>query len=146
MDEAALVAKLKLIEALFAGAKTPGERSAAGEARERIRARLGETERVDQPIEYKFRMADAWSRRLFVALLRRYEIRPYRYKRQRHTTVMAKVSASFVDEILWPQFTELDRELRSHLGEVTDRIVSQAVHDNCAEAEEIDQAAIDGPG
>ncbi len=42
-------------------------------------------------------MGDMWSRKVFVALLRRYGIRPYRYKRQRYTTVMAKVSKKFVD-------------------------------------------------
>ncbi len=48
-------------------------------------------------------MPDMWPRRVFVALLRRYGIRPYRYRRQRYTTVMAKVSQRFVDDTLWPQ-------------------------------------------
>ena len=35
--------KLRKIEALFAGAATPGEKAAAGAAAERIRERLGQT-------------------------------------------------------------------------------------------------------
>jgi hypothetical protein len=35
--------KLRKIEALFAGAATPGEKAAAGAAAERIRQRLGQT-------------------------------------------------------------------------------------------------------
>ena len=41
-------------------------------------------------------MADDWSRQLFLALLRRYELKPYRYRGQRYTTVMVKVPKKFV--------------------------------------------------
>ena len=101
-DQDRLIAKLRRIEALFAGAKTDGERNAAAGGRERIRARLRELERVDAPVEYRFSVPDSWSKMLLVALLRRYGIRPYRYHRQRRTTVMARVSKQFVDEILSP--------------------------------------------
>ena len=90
MDEAKLIEKLRLIEALFAGASTPGEREAAAQARERIRARL-EAMKVEEPeVEYRFSLADGWSRRVFVALLRRYGLRPYRYPRQKRNTVMSR--------------------------------------------------------
>jgi hypothetical protein len=39
-------------------------------------------------VEFRFSLADQWSRHLLVALLRRYGIKPYRYSRQRRTTVM----------------------------------------------------------
>jgi hypothetical protein len=50
----------------------------------------------DLPEEIQFSMNDLWSRRVFVALLRRYGIRPYRYPRQRHTTVMARMPRRFL--------------------------------------------------
>jgi len=78
MDETKLVEKLARIEALFAGATTPGERDAAAAARERILERLRSIQ--DRPIEYRFTMANVWSRRLFVALLPRYDLTPYRYR------------------------------------------------------------------
>ena len=124
MDEAKLIEKLRLIEALFSGATTAGEREASVRARERILERLELFEKEDPPLEYRFSMGDMWSRKVFVALLRRYGIRPYRYKRQRHTTVMARVSKRFVDDTLWPEFQEISDTLRSYLSDVTDRVVS----------------------
>jgi len=139
--EKKLAEKLKLIEALFAGATTNGERIAAGAAIERIKTKLGEYELIDPPIEYKFSLADAWSRKLFVALLRRYGIKPYRYYRQRHTTVMAKLSKRFVNETLWPEFVELNSALKEHLDEITTRVISEAIFANSSEAEEVKSIA-----
>ncbi|MEM7387839.1 MAG: hypothetical protein AAF514_23135, partial [Verrucomicrobiota bacterium] len=123
MTEQDALAKLEKIERLFAGASTPGERTAASEARERLRARLRDLGQDEEPEEYKFSLNDEWSRRLFSALLRRYEIRPYRYKRQRYTTVMAKVPKSFVDETLWPEFEELNGILTRYISSVTDHLI-----------------------
>jgi len=58
MDEAKLLEKLRLIEALFAGATTNGERIAAGEARKRIQLRLELIEKEDPPIEFRFTAGD----------------------------------------------------------------------------------------
>jgi hypothetical protein len=101
MDERTrLIEKLRRIEALFADAATPGERVAAANTLERIQARLHNLQKQDPPLEFKFTLTDLWSQKLFVALLRRYGIRPFRYSRQRHTTVMAVVPKTFVDETL----------------------------------------------
>ncbi len=124
-DEVKLIEKLIRIEALYSGATTKGERDAAANALQRIRDRLEKIQKIDPPIEYKFTMSDMWSRKLFVALLRRYGIKPYRYYRQRYTTVMAKVSKQFVNETLWPEFQELSKTLRSYLDDVTDRVISE---------------------
>ena len=42
----------------------------------------GRVERRDAPTEMQFSMPDQWSRRLFVALCRRYGLKPYRYRRR----------------------------------------------------------------
>jgi hypothetical protein len=136
MDEAGLRAKLERIEALFAGAATTGERMAAGEARQRILARLAAAERESPQVEYRFGLGDVWARRLFLSLLRRYDLKPYRYPGQRHTTVMVKVSKRFVDETLWPEFQQLSATLRSYLDEVTERVVRDVLHADSSEAEE----------
>jgi hypothetical protein len=137
MDESKLLEKLRLIEALFAGATTDGERIAAGEARKRIQMRLAAMEREDPPVEYRFRMDDPWSRKLFIALCRRYEVRTYRYRGQRYSSVMAKASKRFVDETLWPEYEQLSGVLRTYLSEITDRIVKQAIHQDTSEAAEV---------
>jgi len=133
-DEDALLEKLRRIEALHAGATTPGERDAAANARRWVQERLHRLEREDPGVEFRFTMSDAWSRRLFLALARRYELKPYRYPRQRHTTVMLRVPRRFVNETLWPEFKELSGELRASLDDATERAVSR-IHDDRREAE-----------
>lgn len=139
MNETKLIEKLKLIEALFSGAATEGEKDAAGSALERIKKRLEKVQEKDPSVEYKFTMSNMWSRKLFVALLRRYNIQPYRYYRQRHTTVMAKVSKTFVDETLWPEFQELDKVLESYLDDITNKIISESIHGDSSEVEVVRQ-------
>jgi hypothetical protein len=138
-EETQIIDKLRKIEALFSGATTNGEKGAAANALEKMQKKLKEVQDIDPPIEYKFSLSDSWSRKLFTALLRRYDIKPFRYYRQRHTTVMAKVSKSFVNETLWPEYQELNKTLRTYLDEVTNSIISKAVCSNNAEAEVIQQ-------
>ena len=140
MDERALTEKLRLIEALFAGAATKGERNAAAAAAGRITARLERLRREDPPVEMQFSVHDAWSRRLFLALLRRYGLEPYRYRRQRRTTVMVRVPATFVDETLWPEFEQLSEALRAHLSRITDRIIAETIDRDLSEASERPEA------
>ena len=134
-DEERLFEKLRRIEALFAGAATAGERAAAASARERIRERLEEKREDDPPIEYRFGVRDRWSARLLIALMRRYGLRPFRYSRQRSTTVMARVPRRFVNEILWPEFTELNKSLNEYLNQVTERVIRSAMDSDGADAE-----------
>ncbi len=78
MDERTLIERLLRIEALHAGATTPGERAAAESAMARIRARLKEVAAKEPPVEYRFSLSDPWKRQLFLALARRYGLQPYR--------------------------------------------------------------------
>ena len=135
MDESTLIDKLRRIETLFAGATTPGEKDAADRARQRILERLAQSKKVEPAVEYHFSMKDMWSRKVFVALLRRYDITPYRYKRQRYTTVMARVPQTFVDETLWPEYQEFSNTLQRYLSEVTERVVSEVLHEDSSDAE-----------
>lgn len=135
-DEAQLREKLRKIEALFAGAGTDGERLAAEAARERIRARLAALGKEDPAIEMQFSLPDQWSRRLFLALCRRYGLLPYRRARQRLTTVMLRVPRGFAEDVLWPEFKELNVALMQYLNEVTTRVIREAVHGDTSEANE----------
>ncbi len=84
-------------------------------------------------------MTDMWSRKVFVALLRRYRIKPYRYHRQRHTTVMAQLSKTFVDETLWPEFQDISSTLSDYLSEVTDRVILQVLDQESSEADVVEK-------
>jgi hypothetical protein len=137
MKESDLLEKLRKIERLYAGAATTGEKEAAAEAMNRIRNRLGEVAKVDKPIEFKFTLMDGWAKKLFLALLRRYELKPYRYSRQRRNTVMVRVPRSFVNETLWPEFLELSTVLKTYLEDVTNRVIADVIHEDTGDEEEV---------
>ncbi|SRR6266404_3651287 len=135
-QERRLIEKLQRIEALFARPGTEGERIAAEQARQRILARLREAEKEDPAVEYRFSLSDRWSRRLFIALMRRYGVKPYRYHGQRRTTIMARVSKKFINETLWPEFEALQETLRDYFDEFTSRIIAEALDSDPRDAEE----------
>ncbi len=144
-DTAALIRKLEQIEALFAGASTDGERIAADEARQRIRARLDRIAGEEQAIELRFSIHNPWSRRLFTSLLRRYGLKPYRYPRQRRQSIMVRLPESAVDE-LWREFSELDRALCDHLDHLATTIITKAISPDTSEADEVRGIARVGRG
>ena len=131
--------KLRKIEALFAGAATPGEKAAAGAAAERIRERLGQAADKENLIEWKFSIPDIWSRQLFIALCRRYGLRPFRHPRMHRQTVMIKGPKSFIEQTLWPEFQELNAALEAYLSEITEKVIREEVHGETGEAEEVDE-------
>lgn len=136
-----LRAKLRKIAALFEGAATAGERDAAAAALSRIRAALDAAEKVERPVEMNFRLPDRWGRRLFLALCRRYGLRPYRYPRQRYSTVVVRAPESFINRTLWPEYLEISRALDEYLNEATERIIREEVFGDADEAEERPEAS-----
>jgi polyribonucleotide nucleotidyltransferase len=140
--EQQIIEKLMRIESLFEGTNIEGEKNAAKLAMQRLLKKLDEIKKEDPPVEYKFCLEDMWSRKLFVALLRRYGINPYRYKRQKYTTVMAKVSEKFVNEILWKEYQELNEVLHSYLEEITTRVIRESINTDSSEAEVVDEIAM----
>jgi hypothetical protein len=137
--EQALREKLRKIEALFAGAGTAGEKTAAGAAAERIRARLGKAAGSEAPEEIKFSVPDSWSRQLFIALCRRYGVSPFRYRRMHKQTIIIKAPRSFVEQVLWPEFQDLSAALSTYLAEITEKLIREEVHGETADAEERDE-------
>lgn len=131
--------KLRKIEALYAGATTVGEKSAAGAVAERIRRQFEAASKREQAEEFKFSIPDPWSRQLFIALCRRYGVRPFRYARMHRQTVIVRAPASFVQRMLWPEFEELSHALSAHLSEITDKIIREEVHEATQDADEIDE-------
>ena len=52
------------------------------------------------------------------------------------TTVMARLSSSFVNDTLWPEFLELQDTLASYFDALTDRVIEQALEVKAGEADE----------
>jgi len=129
-----LLDKIKKVEALYLGTDSKGEMNAALGALDRLNTQLdrlpGEAE------EYQFSMPDPWKRQLFLAVVRRHGLKPYRLPRQRRTTVMVRVEKVFLDTIVWPQYLELSELLHTYLSETTQDIISQSIHDDVTDATE----------
>ena len=144
MTEQQLRERLRKIAALFDGAKTAGERDAAAAALLRVQESLesirpqaqGSYTYTESLVEMQFSLADQWQRRLFVALCRRYQLTPFRYRRQRHTTLMLRVKQSFLDRILWPEYCALRDALNEYLLEATNRIIQEEIFSDSSEAQE----------
>jgi tRNA nucleotidyltransferase (CCA-adding enzyme) len=140
-SETDLREKLRKIEALFAGATFAGEKGAAGAAAERIRAQLEQAGMREQAIETQFSLTDPWSRRLFVAMCRRYGLQVYRYPRMKRQTLILRAPKSFVDRVLWPEFQQINTALSEYLAEATDRVIREEVFGDTGEAEEVREPA-----
>ena len=134
MDEATLLDKLQKIEAMFAGATTPGERATATAAAERIRARLTDVRGREPDFPMHYSILDPWARMLFVALCRRYGLWPHRHYRQHLSTVVVCAPRSFQDDTLWPEFESLSEALETHLRAVTERVIHEAIHADATDA------------
>lgn len=141
--EGTLLEKLRKIEALHAGTKVDGEREAARRAAERIRARLAELRGREREEVYVYSLRDPWKRKLFVALCRRYGLKPYREYGQRHSTVNVRAPKTFQNKTLWPEYLALAEELDAHLEELTERVIREAINDDVSEpAESGDRKAL----
>jgi hypothetical protein len=62
-----------------------------------VRKALAALEQVETSVEMHFTNLDRWHRRLFLALCRRYGLSPYRYPRQRYSTITLRDPRSFLD-------------------------------------------------
>jgi hypothetical protein len=85
----------------------------------------------------RFSLPDPWSRRLFIALCRRYGLRPFRYRRMHRQSLVVKAPQSFLDQVLWPEFTEINTALSEYLADVTDKVIRAEVYREAGEAEEV---------
>ena len=50
---------------------------------------------------------------------------------------MVRAPKGFVDRVLWPEFSELDRALQMYLHEVTLRVIREEVYSDTSEAQEV---------
>ena len=127
--------RLRKVEALYLGGMTLGERQAAGAAAERLKVKLAEAALADPPVERMYTLADAWSVKLFIALCRRYGFKPYRYPRQRRTTVMVRAPQRAFAQMVWQPFLELHAEMHRYFEQTTDTLIRNAVHADASDAE-----------
>ena len=121
--------KLAKLEQLFARGATPGERAAAGAARDRLQASLNVEAAHDAEleIELQYSLPDVWSVRIFVALCRKHGVRPYRYPRQRRTTVMVRARQADFERTVAAEFRTLYREVTAYFDETVNHLIADAM-------------------
>lgn len=101
--------------------KQSGSRSdfTAEQVKERIRARLQASATAADVEEFQFNLKNDWEMIVLQALLKRYGIKSYRYRKQRKSTVLFRVSKQFMDELLWPIFNDVAGKLFERFTQVT---------------------------
>ena len=121
-----LLERLRKIEALHAGATSPGERAAAAAAATRVNERILQSEQ-EREVEWRYSLPDPWKRRLFMALCRKHELEPYRYYRQRSGTVMVRATERFIESVITPEFEQFSALLGGYLDDVTTRVMREVL-------------------
>ncbi|HZU35785.1 MAG TPA: hypothetical protein VFA18_07750 [Gemmataceae bacterium] len=125
-SEQKLVEALRAIEVQMAGLPA-GDAAQAERARMRIIERCRELATAGDVAEFQYSLPDQWSQVLFHALLKRYGLVGYRYKWQRHSTVMVRASKRLVDEVLDPLLKAMSQRLNEHFDAVAEMALSAAL-------------------
>lgn len=128
-DQQDIRERLAKLEALFSRGATAGERAAAGAAMQRLQARLDVAlGQPDEPeLELQYALPDVWAVRLFVALCRKHGVKPYRYPRQRRTTVMVRARQAAFERTIAAEFQMLHRELTRYFDETVNHLIANAM-------------------
>ncbi|GJM34276.1 MAG: hypothetical protein DHS20C18_32770 [Saprospiraceae bacterium] len=120
-----LIDRIKKIEALIKGAATKGEQEAAISAKARIVEKYPELEIHKNAKEYALYTSDNWHKKLLLAICRKYGVKPYRYYRQKYTTVMVRINEGFLNAVLWPEYLEYSKLLGALVEEITDDLINK---------------------
>ena len=119
-----ILEKIKKVEALIERAGTEGERQSAILAKERL-SKINQSEER----EYNISTQDMWHKKLFTAICHKHNLKPYRYYRQKYTTVMVRISRSFLDEVVWPEYLRFAKILEELVDEITADVISKIFKD-----------------
>lgn len=128
--------KIMKVEALIERAGTEGEKQSAIFAKERL-----EKLKAREEIEYSISTQDMWHKKLFMAICHKHNLMPYRYYRQKHTTVMVRISRQFIDEVVWPEYLKYAKILEELVDDVAAEVISK-IHKE--EVEIVISGEIDG--
>jgi uncharacterized protein YqiB (DUF1249 family) len=124
-----LAEKIRKIEALIASTKSEGERRAAQLAKMRLQVKIAE-----KPLEYTVRLGNFWKKKLFVAICNKYQLKTYRYAKQKYTTAMVRVSQPFMDSVVMPEFRKYDSLFEDLANEIMQNLISK-IHQGTEEDE-----------
>ena len=118
--------KIKKIEALILNTNVEGERQAAMAAKKRLLENVPAVlPQHAQAIEFTLTTGSDWNKQLVLALCGKYQLRPYRYYRQKYTTVMVRCNKTFMDKVFWPEYLEYSQLLSTLVQEITTDLIAK---------------------
>jgi hypothetical protein len=124
-----LLEKIKKIEALIAGTSYAGEKQAAILAKERLLKKFPGLDAHRDAVEYRLSTSDTWHKRLLLALCSKYGVKPYRYHRQKYTTVMVRINIDFLDNVLWKEYLEYSKHLEELIEGIMENVIGK-IHEH----------------
>lgn len=115
-----LADKIRKIEALLARAASEGEQQAALLAKQRLLQKIPQC-----PIEYTVTNDSYCKKKLFMAVCGKHNVGTYRYKRQKYTTTMVRVTKDFMNSILWPEFNRYAKIFDDLAHDITQDLIAK---------------------
>ena len=67
-------------------------------------------------------------------------LRPFRHPRTHRQSIIINAQQSFMEQVLWPEFNELNAALIAYLSEITAQVIREKMHKETGEAEEGDES------
>ena len=55
----------------------------------------------------------------------------------RRNTIVIKAPRAFIDDVLWPEFEQINAALVEYLSQITERVIREEVYGNVADADEV---------
>ena len=56
-------------------------------------------------------------------------------------SIIVSAPKSFVEQVLWPEFEELNAALTAYLSEITEKVIREEVHSETGDADEVEEAS-----
>ena len=91
------------------------------------RPRSAETRTREHDEVFTTSIPDPCARAVFLALCRRYGLKPHRHARQRRATVVVAAPPSFYEGVLWPEFQALSDVLYDSFLSLTTRVLREVL-------------------
>lgn len=130
MDDRDLIERLRKLEAQHLGVAETAGRGRRRQAVATLRAQLAEAWTREPDDSFSVSLSDPWQQAIFLALARRYGLRPHRHARQRRSTVVVTAPVSFYERVLWPEFVVLSGALGAWFDLLTSRVLREVLDDD----------------
>jgi hypothetical protein len=118
--------KIKKIEALILGSNVEGERQAAKAALKRLKDSAPAIPLQHQDaMEFSLSSGSNWNKQLILALCGKYDLKPYRYYRQKYTTVMVRCNKDFMNKVFWPEYQQYAQMLNVLVEEIATDLIAK---------------------